>query len=81
MKMRQIFRVVVLALAMFWLVYAVPVIVRDTHNWQKALRRDDRSAAELYETDLELHAFGTIVVLGIAGAAWFMLRGKRDPGK
>ena len=54
----------------------VPGTLRDFNDWRESLRIGDKSAAELYETNLEIDGVEIAFVLGIAALATFLLRPK-----
>ena len=80
MRIRRIFGVMLLTLAIALMTYLIPNILRDFQDWRVALRENDRSAAELYETNLELEAVGSVIALGMAGGGFLLFFPKRVVG-
>ena len=78
MKARQIVAVILLSFAIALITFVLPNMTRDFHDWRQALRENDRSAADLYQTSVELDGVGAAVALGLAGLGCFLLW-KRAP--
>lgn len=76
-KLRQLVRVSILVLTIAYIGLRLPVVIRDFHNWRQALHENDKSAAELYETDLEIEGAGVVFVLGATAISWFALGRER----
>ena len=53
--------------------YRLPATFRNFQEWRASLLVDP-SAADLYKTNFMVNAVGIVVILSVAGAAFYLLR-------